>query len=63
MHVHVSIKLFASKSIVVKIVKIKPKFLPFPSVKFFKTVFAHFLISAQQVQCPFFLKLNRRENF
>ena len=52
-----------SRQNLVKIVKIKPKFLPFPSVKFFKTVFANFLISAQQVQCPFFLKLNRRENF
>jgi hypothetical protein len=40
--------------------KIKPKFLPFPSVIFFKN-FAHSLISAQQVQYPFFVKLYRRE--
>ena len=40
--------------------KIKPKFLPFPSVIFFKN-FAHSLISAQQVQYPFFVKFYRRE--
>ena len=50
-----------SRENLVKIAIIKPKFLRFPSVKFFKI--AHFLISAQQVQYNFFLKLNRRKNF